>query len=282
MEDVMLKDILVHLKVGDDIVDSASDYAVSLAAALDAHLTAVAGSFEIDVPQIYTEAFSTDFIETQRIEARRLAAQAVERFGEAARSLALSVDIETLDGTIGGIAEQVGVLARLYDLTVVSQPDPDRMGSDEIVAEAVLFDSGRALLLVPLNQQKPFSARRILVAWDGSRTAARAVSEARPLLAKAELIEAVIVKTARGKARDLDGADIAEHLSRIGKSVELRRLEAAAGERVVDVLLKEVAARDIDLVVMGGYGHSRLREFVLGGVTRDVLDRMTVPVLMAH
>jgi nucleotide-binding universal stress UspA family protein len=282
MEDVMFKDILVHLKVGDDIVDNASDYAVSLAAALDAHLTGVAGSFEIDVPQIYTEAFSTDFIETQRIEARRLAAEAITRFQNAARSLSLNVDVATIDGTIGGIAEQVGVLARLYDITVVSQPDPDRMGSDEVVAESVLFDSGRALLLVPLNQQKPFAAKRILVAWDGSRTAARAVAEARGLIARADLVEAVIVKTSRGKARELDGADIAEHLSRIGKSVELRRLETGTGERVVDVLLKEVAARDIDLVVMGGYGHSRLREFVLGGVTRDILERMTVPVLMAH
>lgn len=278
----MFKDILVHLKVGDDIVDNASDYAVSLAAALDAHLTGVAGSFEIDVPQIYTEAFSTDFIETQRIEARRLAAQAIDRFQEAARSLALTAEVETIDGTIGGIGEQIGVLARLYDLTVVSQPDPDRMGSDEVVAEAVLFDSGRPLLMVPLHQQKPFAAKRILVAWDGSRTAARAVAEARCLIAKADLVEVAIVHTARGKARDLDGADIAAHLSRTAKAVELRVLEAASGEKVVDVLLKEVAAREIDLLAMGGYGHSRLREFVLGGVTRDVLDRMTVPVLMAH
>lgn len=278
----MIKDILVHLKVGEDATDNAVDYAVSLAAALDAHLTGIAGSFEIDIPQIYTEAFSTDFIESQRKEARRLTAQAAERFGEATRSLALSTDIEIIDGTLGGIAEQVGVLARLYDLTVVSQPDPDRIGSDEVVAEAVLFDSGRALLLVPLHQQKPFSAKRILVAWDGSQTAARAVAEARPLLAMAEFVEAVVVETARGKARNLDGADLARHLARHDKSVELHRLSVGPGEGVVDVLLKEVAARDIDLVVMGGYGHSRLREFVLGGVTRDVLERMTVPVLMAH
>lgn len=278
----MIKDILVHLKVGEDGSDNAVDYAVSLAASLDAHLTGIAGSFEIDIPQIYTEAFSTDFIETQRVEARRLAAQAVQRFEEAARSLALTVDVETIDGTIGGIAEQVGVKARLYDLTVVSQPDPDRMGSDEVVAEAVLFDSGRALLLVPIHQQKPYSARRILVAWDGSRTSARAVAEARPLLARADLIDLVIVQTARGKAKDLDGADIAQHLSRIGKTVELHRLPTGSGESVADVVLKEVAARNIDLVVMGGYGHSRLREFVLGGVTRDILERMTVPVLMAH
>lgn len=277
----MIKDILVSLRIGEG-PDTTVDYAASAAAALGAHLTGVAVSYEIDVPPVYTEAFSTDFIEAQRVESQRLAQVAVERFGEAARSLGLSGEVRTVDGTPGGAAEQIGVMARLYDLTIVSQADPERMGAEEVITEAVLFDSGRPVLLVPRNYQKAFSAKRILVAWDGGRAAARAVAEARPLLAHANLVEAAVVVTGKKKAEDLPGADLARHLARHEKTVELRRLVPAGDEGIVDVLLKEVAARDIDLVVMGGYGHSRLREFVLGGVTRDILERMTVPLFLAH
>ncbi|MCJ8143764.1 universal stress protein [Ancylobacter sp. A5.8] len=277
----MIKDILVSLRSGEG-PDSTVDYAVSAAARLGAHLTGVAVSYEIDVPPVYTEAFSTDFIEAQRAEGKRLADQAVARFGEATRSLEITGEVRTIDGTPGGAAEQIAIMARLYDLAIVSQADPDNLGSEEVIAEAVLFDSGRPVLLVPRNQSKPFSAKRIMVAWDGGRASARAVAEARPLLEHADFVEAVVVDTGRNKPNALPGADLARHLSRHDKNVELRRLVPTGDEGIVDVLLKEVAARDIDLVVMGGYGHSRLREFVLGGVTRDMLDRMTVPLLLAH
>lgn len=279
----MIKDILVSLRVGEGADDTAVDYAVSAAAALGAHLTGVAVSYEIDVPPVYTEAFSTDFIEAQRAESQRLAKVSVDRFGEASRSLGLSGEVRLIDGTPGGAAEQIGVMARLYDLTIVNQADPDRLGAEEVITEAVLFDSGRPVLVVPRKQAKPFSAKRILVAWDGGRVSARAVAEARPLLAHAHLVEAVVVDTGKSKKGvDLPGADLARHLARHEKTVELRRLVPSGDEGIVDVLLKEVAARDIDLVVMGGYGHSRLREFVLGGVTRDMLERMTVPLFLAH
>ena len=281
----MIKDILVSLRVSDGGEDVAGDYAVSAAAALDAHLTGVAVSYEIDVPPVYTEAFSTDFIEAQRAESQRLARTSVERFGEAARSLGLTGEVRLIDGTPGGAAEQIGVMARLYDLTIVNQADPDKLGAEDVVTEAVLFDSGRPVLVVPRAQQKPFSAKRIMVAWDGGRTSARAVAEARALLGHAHLVEAVVVDTGkplRKKGIDLPGTDLARHLARHEKTVELRTLVPGSGESIADVLLKEVAARDIDIVVMGGYGHSRLREFVLGGVTRDMLERMTVPLFLAH
>ena len=278
----MIKDILVSLRLGTG-PDATVDYAVSAATALNAHLTGVAVSYEIDIPPVYTEAFSTDFLETQRAESRRLADRAVAYFGEASRSVGLTGEVRVIDGTPGGAAEQIGIMSRLYDLTIVGQSDPEKIGAEEVIAEAVMFDSGRPVLLVPCKQQKPFSAKRVLVAWDGGRSAARAVAEARPLLAHAHLVEAVVVDSGRTRKPDaLPGADLARHLARHEKTVELRRLTPASGESVADVILKEVEARDIDLVVMGGYGHSRLREFVLGGVTRDMLERMPVPLLMAH
>ncbi|QIB35052.1 universal stress protein [Ancylobacter pratisalsi] len=278
----MIKDILVSLRVGEG-VDTAADYAVSAASQLGAHLTGVAVTYEIDVPPVYTEAFSTDFLQSQRAESQRMAQVAIDHFGEAARSMGLSGEVRRVDGTPGGAAEQIGVMSRLYDLAIVNQSDADRMGAEEVITEAVLFDSGRPVLIVPRQYNKPFSAKRIMVAWDGGRAAARAVAEARPLLAHANLVEAVVVETGRTKkANALPGADLARHLARHEKTVELRSLVPGSDESVVDVLLKEIAARDIDMVIMGGYGHSRLREFVLGGVTRDVLDRMTVPMFLAH
>lgn len=277
----MIKDILVSLRIGEG-VDAAADYAVSAAAALNAHLTAVAVNYDIDIPPVYTEAFSTDFIEAQRAEGQRLAKRAVDHFHEAARSVGISAEVRTIDGTPGGAAEQIGVMSRLYDLTIVSQSDPDRLGAEEVVAETVLFESGRSVLLIPVKQQKPFSAKRILVAWDGGRAAARAIAEASALIEKADFVEVAVVDTGKSKPGRLPGADLAEHLARHDKNVELRRLVPASDEGIVDVLLKEIAERNIDMLVMGGYGHSRLREFVLGGVTRDVLDRMSVPVLLAH
>ncbi|GAB4072396.1 universal stress protein [Ancylobacter sonchi] len=277
----MIKDILVSLSVGEG-VDATKDYAVSAAAALGAHLTAVAVSYDIDIPPVYTEAFSTDFLEAQRAEGQRLAKLAVDRFGEAARAVGITAEVRNIDGTPGGAAEQIGSMARLFDVTIVGQSDPDRMGPEEVIAEAVLFESGRSVLLVPTKQSKPFAARRILVAWDGGRASARAVSEARSLVEKADFVEVVVVDTGKSKPGRLPGADLAEHLARHDKNVELRRLVPASDEGIVDVLLKEIAEREIDLVVMGGYGHSRLREFVLGGVTRDMLERMTVPLLLAH
>ncbi|MBS9478775.1 universal stress protein [Ancylobacter radicis] len=278
----MIKDILVSLRVGTG-PDATVDYAVSAAMTLNAHLTGVAVSYEIDIPPVYTEAFSTDFLEAQRAESQKLARHAIDYFGEASRSVGLTGEVRTIDGTPGGAAEQIGIMSRLYDLTIVGQADPEKMGAEEVIAEAVMFDSGRPVLLVPRKQQKPFSAKRILVAWDGGRSAARAVAEARPLLAHADLVEAVVVESGRTRKPGLlPGADLARHLARHEKTVELRRLVPASDESIVDVILKEVATRHIDMVVMGGYGHSRLREFVLGGVTRDMLERMPVPLFLAH
>jgi len=278
----MIKDILVSLRIGEG-ADCAADYAISAAGALGAHLTGVAVKYEIDVPPIYTEAFSGDFLEAQRAESQRLATAAVGKFAQAARAAGLSGEVREIDGTPGGAAEQIGIMARLYDITVVNQSDVDRLGAEEVVTEAVLFDSGRPVLLVPRGYSRPFAARRILVAWDGGRAAARAVAEAQPLLTQAERVEAIVVDTSRTRKPDaLPGADLARHLARHGTKVDLRSLAPGSDERVSDVLLREVAEREIDLVVMGGYGHSRLREFVLGGATRDMLERMNVPVFMAH
>jgi len=120
-----------------------------------------------------------------------------------------------------------------------------------------------------------------MVCWDGSRAAARAIADAMPFLERAGRAEVVIVGNERGKQDEIEGADLGQHLARHGIKIDVNRI-AGGNIDVADALLSHAADSGADFIVMGGYGHSRLREFVLGGVTHSIFRSMTVPTLMAH
>ncbi len=120
-----------------------------------------------------------------------------------------------------------------------------------------------------------------MVCWDSSRPAARAVADAMPLLERAKRVEVAIVTSGSGKYDEIEGVDMGQHLARHGLNVEVNRI-ARGNVDVADALLSHAADSSADFIVMGGYGHSRLREFVLGGVTRSIFRSMTVPALMSH
>jgi nucleotide-binding universal stress UspA family protein len=164
--------------------------------------------------------------------------------------------------------------ARLSDLIVLGQPD----GDDRLVEE-MLFRSGRPVLVVPRLGEHKTPGQHILVGWNDSREAARAVHDAMPLLQKAESVTVLTADSAGADA--MPGGDIAAHLARHGVAVLLTRSSDAEADPT-DLLLNAAADRGADLIVVGGYGHSRLREMVLGGVTRGLLQQMTVPVLFSH
>jgi nucleotide-binding universal stress UspA family protein len=120
-----------------------------------------------------------------------------------------------------------------------------------------------------------------MLCWDGSRPAARAAADAMPFLSRAKLVEVFIVESGKLKSDEVPGADIAEHLARHSRNVSITR--TASGDiDVASVILSHAADTGADMLVMGGYGHSRLREFILGGATRAILGSMTVPTLMSH
>ena len=150
-----------------------------------------------------------------------------------------------------------------------------------MVIEAALFESGRPVIVVPYIQKAPLKLERVMVCWDGSRAAARAIADAIPFLERARRVEVVIIANERGKQDEIEGADMGQHLARHGLSAEVKRTVADDVD-VADMLLSHAADSGTDFIVMGGYGHSRLREFVLGGVTRSILRTMTAPVLMSH
>ena len=149
------------------------------------------------------------------------------------------------------------------------------------LAEEVVLTSGKPILVIPYIGAGKAMGKRVLVAWDASREAARAVADAMPMLEQADEVMVLAVNPGNGAHGAEPGADIALHLARHGIKAEAQHIEAH-DISVADVLLSRVADLSVDLIVMGAYGHSRLREIILGGVTRQVFEQMTVPVLMTH
>jgi len=181
----------------------------------------------------------------------------------------------------GTTAEILALHGRYADLVVLGQNDPESDNAG--VLEAVLFDSGRPVLAIPFAGKFTTIGKRVLVGWNASREATRAVHDALPILAKAESTTIFLANPKRGLGAhgDEPGADIARHLARHGLKVEVAK---AVADDVSDsaLLLNHASDMGADLLVMGAYGHSRLREFILGGVTRSLLREMTVPVLLSH
>ena len=182
------------------------------------------------------------------------------------------------------IADAVATNARYADLAILGQHDPDDAASGpRYLPEEVMLGCGRPVLIVPYIGPAATFGERVIVAWDASREAARAVNDALPLLRRAKQVGVVSVNPrpwpfAHGEE---PGADIGLHLARHGVKVEVQRIEGRDID-TANAILSHVADQSADLLVMGGYGHSRLRELVLGGVTRTILTEMTVPVLMSH
>ena len=166
-------------------------------------------------------------------------------------------------------------------MTILPQADPQGEGSEKAMIEAVLLGSGRPILIVPYFQEGGVKFERVLVCWDGSHNAARAIADAMPFLTCAKQVEVITVVPDEKTDDSMRGSSIAHHLSRHGVSVEARSI-VAHGQDVSLRIRSHAAQQSADLIVMGGYGHSRLREFILGGATRDMLGSTNVPTLVSH
>jgi len=221
-----------------------------------------------------------DLIELQREENSKAATDAVSRFDAGAKKAGISAETRVLDATFGGAATRFAQIARRFDLAVVGQAQREGGAGDELMIEGALFESGRPIVVVPYIQQRGLTLERVLACWDGSRTAARAIGDAMPLLERAKVVDIVIVAEER-KSEEMTGTNMGAHLVRHGVAATVKRV-TKGDIAIEDVLLSYAADSGADFMVMGGYGHSRLREFILGGVTRGILASMTVPVLMSH
>lgn len=275
----MIKDIVVNLALGTS--DPAAEYAVSVAEAFGAHLLGVAVSYEPVIPGTVMGGIPPEVIEGQRAESNKRARAAITRFEQSAKRAGISMETRIINASVAGAADQIGRIGRRFDLVIVGQPPRDDSMPNEVIDEGVLFESGRPVILVPFIQKGGMNLERIMVCWDGSRAAARAVADAMPFLKKAKQVEIVIISDKPPKKDEVPGADLGQHLARHGLKVDVKRITAPDTD-VPSTILSYAADSSADMIVMGGYGHSRLREFVLGGATRGLLEAMTVPVLMSH
>lgn len=281
-----LKDLLVHL---DASVQGSHrfDYALRLAAREGAHLV---GLYTLDmVPTLaelaraypgrvehyetYIKMRDAEFEQAKQIEAE---------FRDALRREGVAGEWRFVEGAH---AQTVALHARYVDLAIIGQNDPAHRPADTAaeIPEETLFTSGRPVLIVPYAGTFPTIADNVLVGWTATPEAARALAGALPLLERAKKVTVLTVNPQRGIDSEpgLPAADITLHLARHG-------VEAEAAATIADdigtgdVLLNYVADCGADLLVIGGYGHARMREAMFGGVTRQLLRQMTVPVLMAH
>lgn len=215
------------------------------------------------------------YMTAQRAEA----VKAERAFRQELGRLKLSGDWHTreTDMTAGAVA-----LARLHDLVVLGQPDADAATNGLQPAEIVLA-AGRPVLVIPYAGDFTEIGRHALVAWNGTREAARALHDAMFLIERADAVTVVEVDRPGGEdgLKDLAAADVVAALKRRGVAAKAETA-VSDGTPVADIILSLAADCTADLVVMGAWGHSRLREFVLGGVSRSILQEMTVPVLMSH
>ena len=276
----MLKDIVVNLTLGRQD-DPASDYAISLAGQFGAHLTGVAFALQPGLPLSTMDGIAVDVIEQAISESEQQAKDALARFETAAKRQGILSEQQTMTLLLSEAANRFGQIARSFDMSVVLQPEPDDNSSNDLFVESALFGSGRPVVIVPYIQKDPVKLDRIVCCWDGSATAARAIGDAAPLLARARTIELLIVITGEENKAEAIGADMATHLARHKLNVTLQRITATDID-VGNAILSYAADRAADFLVMGGYGHSRWREFLLGGATREVLSSMTLPTLMSH
>lgn len=275
----MIQDIVVDLPIGNSR-DAATPYAISVARMFDAKIAGVAMCYVPAILMSGMETVPVDWIESLRNESARAANEAIGRFKEAAAKADLPAEAQVIGTATEGIPRTFGQIARTFDLAIVAQTESQAASSTGLAAEATMFESGRPVIVVPSIQKEGIKLGSIIVCWDGSRTAARALADAMPLLERANSIEVINVGDG--------GREVQESLAAVGRHLARHNLTAstkalvADGSDVANVILSHAADLSADLIVMGGYGHSRLREFVLGGVTHSILDTMTVPVLMSH
>jgi len=273
------KTILVHIDPGKRC-SVRVDVAIRLAQQHDAHLVALHALAPFEPPGYVMAEMGPAIIEVQKRAGAAEMARTEGEFSKQASAAGLrNVEWRT---AVDDPVEAMTLHARYADLVVIGQTDPsDGSNIAADFPERLVLAAGRPVLILPSAGRFPTIGKRILVAWNPSREATRAVTDAIPLLRLAHNVHVMAVNPRHGEHGNVPGADIGLYLARHGVRVEVKSDHGAEID-VGNELLSRAADLDADLIVMGGYGHSRLKEWVLGGATRTILESMTAPVLMSH
>lgn len=280
-----VKDILLALTTYPEATPvSAVDEAVAFAAAVGARISAIACEVKIQAPGNVLAGAVLDVAALVAAEAKKSSTNAktlLTAFQDAAEKRGVFQD-RILEHCL--TSEAPGVLveyARLRDLTIVPVPVGDYF--DQWYAEAIIFGSGHPTLVLPHTRKRAgaFTLDVVAVAWDFSRPAARAVADALPLLEKAKKVHVLTVANEKVIESRRPTAEFAKYLGRHDVDVVLDTVDAA-DRRIGDILESYVTSCNADMLVMGAYGHSRIREFILGGATKSMLSRPPLPIFLSH
>ena len=276
------KNLLVHLDPSKSSAKRA-DAAIALAAKHGAHLTALAATATPSVPSYVEAQIPAAVFEQARASLMEGLDEIGETFEKKAKAAGISYEFRK-ELAQEPLAALISRHTRYADLAILGQSDPDDPLSPEPeLSEDVILACGRPVLMVPYIGVMQEPGKKVVVAWDAGREAARAVNDAMPLLEAADSVVVLIVNPKRGASAHgaEPGADIATHLARHGVKVDVK-VYTQRDLSVADVILSRISDEGVDMVVMGAYGHARLREMVLGGVTREMFRSMTVPLFMSH
>lgn len=303
-----IKDIVLH-QGPDSRSEARLDVAVALARAHDARIIGVFAKVDPGDPEYWWMAFDKKAIDAWLATFETISGEAEEAFQARLTEEGLEGEWRVMDGNP---TDAMLICARYGDLTVIGQTDPDHRAYDRSLPDQLVLGAGGPVLVVPYAGRFEAIGRRIMVAWNGEREAIRALRDAMPILNQADTV--IVYSIDPADKRHLAGADICAYLARHGVRAEASHIVLGPEKEAVSSVLQTVggfgfqqrgpwsqsqrpamgetdagnallsAAADCgaDLLVMGAYGHSRIRELVLGGTTREILDSMTVPVLMSN
>lgn len=279
------KDILLQVSsYPEPTPDAAIEQAVSFAEALGAHLSAL--TFNIEIPST-SNVLANALLDLPGI----VAAERQKSVANARNLVSVFESVATKRGvphghviessTTSQLAAIVTEHARMRDVTMI--PVGEEVGLQQYVAECVIFGSGRPTIVLPEAPKirRPVSLDVVGVAWDFSRPAARAIADAMPILERAKTVRVVTITQERRIDTKHSGAELMRHLAFHGIEIVMEE-EEAAGRTIGRALEEYATAHDFDLLVMGAYGHSRLRDFVLGGATKTIIAHPPLPVLLSH
>ena len=276
------KDILLTLtSYPDPTPVTVLEAAVSIAATLGAHLAAVSCEVHVQVPGSLLAgsiANIPDIIAGEAEKSRKSARDLLAAFDGAAAKVGILHETFLEKCLTSEVPDLLVDYARVRDLTIVPVPE----SYDQWYAESVIFGSGRPILVLPETpRSRPLELGTIAVAWDFSRAAARAISDAMPLLERAKKVRVVTVTNEKSLDTEHSAEELAKNLARHGIDVQLDSVDAN-GRPVGEVLETYTLSNKVDVLVMGAYGHSKWREFILGGATKSLLSKPPLPILFSH
>ncbi|MEP9352027.1 universal stress protein [Xanthobacter sp. KR7-65] len=275
-----IKSVLIGMtEEGVDEPSSALAYGLSMAQQSGAHATIQAASLKVVMGNTFLSNMASNLVASHNRRLRELAAHVAERARGEAAAAGVAASVETPQLAYGQLVDLFIAQARVHDVAVLDA-EVATVNADRGLIEALLFESGRPVVVVPPGVDV-FKHARVMIAWDASARATRAVNDAMGILQSAASVELLAIGSEKELAHEVPGAELAPHLARHGVNVDVKNI-VVGHDGVAETLREQASLIGADLIVMGAFHHSRMREWVLGGVTQSLLEDCKVPLFMSY